>query len=67
MTAVLTSRPLRAKINRLAHAQALQHEERLKTALLAKVLAAHDAGASFDQLVKLVDRLENQPAQALTR
>jgi hypothetical protein len=62
MTAVLTSRPLRAKINRLVHAQALLHEDRLKTALLAKVLAAQNAGASFDQLVNLVDKLEDVPA-----
>ena len=54
--------PLRARINRLAHAQALHHETRLKALLLEQVQAARDGGASFDELAALVDRLEAEPS-----
>lgn len=50
--------PLRARINRLAHSQALQHETRLKASLLAQVQTARDDGASFDELAALLDQLE---------
>ena len=50
--------PLRARINRLAHAQALHHETRLKALLLEQVQAARDGGASFDELAALVAKLE---------
>ena len=50
--------PLRARINRLAHAQALHHETRLKASLLAQVQTARDGGASFDELAALVGKLE---------
>ena len=54
--------PLRARINRLAHAQALQHETRLKASLLVQVQAARDGGASFDELAALVAKLEAEPS-----
>ena len=53
--------PLRVRINRLAHAQALQHETRLKASLLEQVQNARDIGASFDELAALVDTLEAAP------
>ena len=53
--------PLRARINRLAHAQALQHETRLKASLLEHVQSARDSGASFRELAALVDTLEAAP------
>ena len=52
--------PLRARINRLAHAQALQHETRLKASLLEQVQTARDGGASFNELAALVANLEAQ-------
>lgn len=53
--------PLRARINRLAHLQALQHETRLKALLLEQVQTARDGGASFDELAALVSKLEAAP------
>ena len=53
--------PLRVRINRLAHAQALQHETHLKALLLEQVQAARDGGASFNELAALVDRLAAEP------
>ena len=53
--------PLRVRINRLAHAQALQHETRLKASLLEQVQSARDSGASFDELAALVAKLEAAP------
>jgi predicted ATPase with chaperone activity len=55
------SGPLRSRINRLAHAHALQHETRLKASLLEQVQAARDGGASFDELAALVGKLEAAP------
>ena len=53
--------PLRARINRLAHAQAFQHETHLKAVLLEQVQAARDGGASFAELASLVTKLEAAP------
>ena len=53
--------PLRARINRLAHAQALHHETRLKAVLLKQVQTARDNGASLDELAALVAKLEAAP------
>ena len=53
--------PLRVRINRLAHAQALQHETHLKALLLKQVQAARDGGASFNELAALVAKLEAAP------
>ena len=52
--------PLRTRINRLAHAQALQHETRLKASLLEQVQSARDSGASFVELAAMVANLEAQ-------
>ena len=54
--------PLRARINRLAHARALQHETCLKASLLEQMQSARDSGASFDELAALVDKLEAAPS-----
>ena len=54
--------PLRARINRLAHMQGLQHEMHLKALLLKQVQAARDGGASFDELAALVAKLEAEPS-----
>ena len=53
--------PLRVRINRLAHAQALQHETHLKALLMEQVQDARDGGASFAELAALVDRLAAEP------
>ena len=53
--------PLRARINRLAHSQALQHETRLKALLLEQVQTARDGGGSFADLAALVDSMEAAP------
>lgn len=53
--------PLRARINRLAHVQALQHEARIKALLLEQVQTARDGGASFTELAALVTKLETAP------
>ena len=53
--------PLRARINRLAHAHALQHEIRFKASLLERVQTARDGGASFDELAALIGKLEAAP------
>ena len=53
--------PLRARINRLAHSQALHHEIRLKALLLEQVQSARDGGASFADLAALVAKLEAAP------
>ena len=50
--------PLRARINKLAHLQALQHEIRLKTCLIDQVKSARDGGASFDELSTPLGKLE---------
>jgi hypothetical protein len=50
--------PLRARINKLAHFRALEHETLLKACLLEKVQKARDGGASFDELNALVAQLE---------
>ena len=50
--------PLRGRINRLAHSHALQQESRLRALLLEQVQTARDGGASFDELVALVGKME---------
>lgn len=47
-------RPLRAFINRVAHARALQYEARIKASLLARMQAARDGGASDFELQDMV-------------
>ena len=53
--------PLRTRINRLAHTQAMHHETRLKALLLEQVQTARDGGASFTELAALVTKLEAEP------
>ena len=53
--------PLRARINRLAHAHALHHETCLKALLLEQVQSSRDDGASFDELAAMVSKLEAAP------
>ena len=57
--------PLRARINGLAHANALQHETRLRASLIKQVQTARDDGASFDELAALVAGLEAAPPEAV--
>ena len=52
------SKPIQSRINRYAHRQALEHERRIKAELTAQILKARTDGASFDDLVALVDKLE---------
>lgn len=52
--------PLRVRINRLAHAHALQHETRWKASLLEQVQTARDGGASFEELAAMVTELETK-------
>lgn len=49
---------LQSRINRLAHRQALQYEQRIKSELTAQLLKARADGASFDALTALLDKLE---------
>ncbi|CAN5390018.1 hypothetical protein BH11PSE11_BH11PSE11_12250 [soil metagenome] len=50
--------PLRARINKLAHAAGLVHETRLRDDLFDQVGKAKAAGASFDELTALVDSFD---------
>lgn len=56
--------PLRARINRLAHSQAMHHEARMKASLLEQVQSARDGGASFAELAALVAKLEAAPCES---
>jgi hypothetical protein len=56
--------PTRQRINRLAHFEAAQHEQRVKAGLLALVQDALDAGASIDQVAELVDTRERAARQS---
>ena len=53
--------PLRARIIKLAHSQALLHETRLKAGLIEQVKSARNDGASFVELSALVAKLEAAP------
>lgn len=50
--------PIRRQINKLAHSHGLQHETRLRDAMLKQVQAARDGGATFDELANLVDNVQ---------
>ena len=58
MTHTQIAGPLRARINKLAHAQGLTHEARQKAAMLAQVQTARDVGARYDELAELVAAME---------
>jgi hypothetical protein len=49
---------LQSRINRLAHRQALQHEQRIKAELMERLQNAREDGATFDDLTKMIDALE---------
>jgi hypothetical protein len=50
---------LRARINRAAHAAGLRYAATTLATMLAQLERTRDAGATFDQLATLVDRLES--------
>lgn len=52
--------PLRSQINRLAHTLAQQHEMRLKADLMRRVETARSEGASYSELVALLERVEQE-------
>lgn len=54
-------KPLQSRINRLAHQQALQHEKRIKAELVARLQNARTAGASLDDLTRMLDEWETVP------
>jgi hypothetical protein len=52
-----------SRVNRLSHRQALAHEQRIKSELMAQLLKARTDGASFEDLTAMIDKLEGaQPA-----
>ena len=55
------TKPLQTRINRLAHRFAAQHEPRIKSELIEQLQTAHKAGASFDDLTRMLDELEVVP------
>jgi hypothetical protein len=60
------TKPLQSRINRLAHRQALQHEQRIKSELTARLQTARTDGASLEVLTRLLDDLEGVgPRQCL--
>lgn len=52
------TKPLQSRINRLAHRQALEHEQRIKSDLVAQLLKARTDGASFEAMTAMMDKLE---------
>ncbi len=55
------AKPLQTRINRLAHRFATQQEPRIKSELIEQLQAARKAGASFDDLTRMLDELEALP------
>lgn len=53
------SKPLQTRINRLAHRFAAQQEPRIKSELIEQLQAARKAGATLDDLSKLLDAMES--------
>lgn len=52
------TKPLQSRINRLAHRQAVEHENRIKSELVAQLLKARTDGATFEVLAAMLDKLE---------
>lgn len=52
------TKPIQSRINRLAHRQALEHEQRIKSELTEQLLKARTNGASFEVLTAMLDKLE---------
>lgn len=55
----LLTKPLQTRINRLAHRIATQQEPRIKSELIEQLQAARKAGATLDDLSKLLDAIES--------
>ena len=53
------AKPLQTRINRLAHSIATQQEPRIKAELIEQLQAARKAGATLDDLSKLLDAMES--------
>jgi|GEM_PF-4861364 len=53
------TKPLQTRVNRLAHRFAAQQESRIKSELLERLRAAREAGATLDDLSKLLDAMES--------
>jgi len=60
------TKPIQSRINRLAHRQALQHEQRIKSELMERLQNARTDGASLEVLTRLLDELESVPAPTLS-
>lgn len=58
------TKPLQTRINRLAHRIAMQHEPLIKSELLERLRIAREAGASVQDLARLLDDIENQRSTA---
>jgi hypothetical protein len=50
--------PLRARLNRLAHAKGLAHAAAYLVSVTDRVQRARDAGATYDELDALVTKIE---------
>ena len=49
---------LQSRVNKVAHRQALEHEQRIKYELMAQLLKARTDGASLADLAAMLDKLE---------
>lgn len=49
---------LSSRVNRFVHKQALQHEQRIKSELVAQLLKARTEGAPLAVLAAMLDKLE---------
>lgn len=58
------TKPLQTRVNRLAHRFATQQEPRIKSELIEQLRAARKAGATLDDLTRMLDELEGQPSAA---
>ena len=58
--------PLRSRINRLVHTQALLYGAAQKALMLGQVLAARDGGASFVELELIVCQMEAGAVKSLS-
>ncbi|MES2979815.1 MAG: hypothetical protein V4731_15445 [Pseudomonadota bacterium] len=50
--------PLRSRINQLAHLSAIEHEGRIRAALLEQFTKARDEGATYEQLCAMAEAAE---------
>lgn len=55
------TKPLQTRVNRLAHRIATQQEPRIKSELIERLQTARKGGASFDDLTRILDAIENAP------